>query len=89
MKPILNELATEYGGKATIMTIDVDQSPKLADYFGVNSIPDFSVIVGIEKGKYIYMQQDGTVTRSRFKARIIGLKDKKVFENVLDVTIQK
>jgi len=89
MKPILNELATEYGGKATIMAADVDQSPKLADYFGVNSIPDFSVIVDIEKGKYVYMQQDGTVTTSRSQAKIVGLKDKKVFENVLDITIQK
>lgn len=87
MKPILNELATEYGGKATIMAADVDQSPKLADYFGVKSIPDFSVIVGIEKGKYIYMQQNGTVTQSRSQAKIVGLNDKKVFENVLDVTI--
>ena len=39
MKPILKELATEYEGKATIMSVDVDQSPKLADYFGVELYP--------------------------------------------------
>jgi len=33
MKPILNKLATEYGGKATIMAADVGQSPKLVEYF--------------------------------------------------------
>ena len=89
MKPILNELATEYGGKATIMAADVGQSPKLAEYFGVSSIPDFSVIVGTENGKYFYMQQNGKVTRSRSQARIVGLNDKRVFEKVLDFTIKK
>jgi thioredoxin 1 len=89
MKPILNKLATEYGGKATIMAVDVDQSPKLADYFGVSSIPDFSVIVGTENGKYVYMQQNGKVTRSRSQTKIVGLNDKRVFENVLDFTIKK
>ena len=89
MKPVLNELATEYNGKATIMAVDVDKNPKLADYFGVNSIPDFSVIVRIGKGKYVYMQQDGTVTTSRSQARIVGLKDKTVFEKVLDLIIQQ
>lgn len=89
MKSVLNKLATEYGRTATIMAVDVDQSPKIADYFGVNSIPDFSVIVGNENGKYIYMQQNGKVTRSRSQAKIVGLNDKKVFENVLDFTTQK
>ena len=37
LKPTINELATEYDGKATIMSIDVDKSPTLADYFGVRS----------------------------------------------------
>jgi len=89
MKSTLNKLATEYGGKATVMAVDVDQSPKLADYFGVSSIPDFSVIVGIENGGYIYVQQNGKVTRSRSQAKIVGLNDKKVFEKVLDFTTQK
>ena len=89
MKPIINELATEYRGTATIMTVDVDQSPKLADYFGVSSIPDCSVIVGIEDGKYVYLQQNGKVTKSRSQARILGLNNKTVFEKVLDFAIQK
>jgi len=89
MKPILKELASEYGRKATIMAVDVDQSPELADYFGVNSIPDFSVIVGVEKGKYVYMGHDGTLTMSRSQAKIVGLNGKEVFENVLDFTSQK
>jgi thioredoxin 1 len=57
MKPILSELATEYGGKATIMSLDVDKSADLSDYFVVSSIPDSSVIVGIEKGEYVYLHR--------------------------------
>jgi thioredoxin 1 len=89
MKPILKELATEYEGKATIMSVDVDQSPKLADYFGANSIPDSSVIVGIDNGEYVYMQEDGSVTKDRFKARILGAMDKQVFAKVLDLALQR
>ena len=89
MKPMLKELATEYEGKATIMSVDVDQSPKLADYFVVNSIPDSSVIVGIENGEYVYVQEDGSVTKDRFKARILGAMDKQVFVKVLDLALQK
>lgn len=88
MKPILQDLATEYAGKATIMSIDVDKSPKLTDYFGVNSVPDSSVIVGIENNGYVYMQEDGKVSTDRFQSRILGLRDKQEFKNVLDLALQ-
>jgi len=87
IKPILSSLATEYAKTATIMSIDIDKSPKLEEYFGVGSIPDTCVIVGIENGKYVYMKQDGKVDTDRFKARILGLQDKKVFEKVLDLAL--
>jgi thioredoxin 1 len=88
MKPILKELATEYGGKASITFIDTDKSPKLADYFGVDSIPDSFVIVGIKNGQYVYMKQNGKVTTDRSQARIIGLYDKEVFEKVINLALQ-
>lgn len=87
MRSILNELAAEYKGKATIISVDVDQSPKLADYFGVSSVPDSSVIVRIENGEYVYMQEDGNVTKDRFKARIQGLTDKGIYEKVLNFAL--
>ncbi len=89
MKPILKDLATEYAGKATIMSIDVDKSPKLIDYFGVDSVPDSSVIVGIENNEYVYMQEDGKASKDRFQTRIMGLRDKQEFEKVLDLALQK
>ncbi len=87
MKPILNELAAEHGGEATIMSADVNKDTQLAIYFGVERIPDSSVIVGIENGKYVYMQENGNLTTDRLQARIVGLKDKGVFERVLNFAI--
>ena len=92
IKPRLEELAAEYKGKATIMSIDIDQSPELTKYFGIYFIPDSSVIVDIQNGQYVYMQQDGETTNNRFQARIIGYDDTKgpnktTFENVLDLAL--
>jgi nitrous oxidase accessory protein len=84
MKPILDELAAKYGEKATIMSVNINKNPQLATYFDVGYIPDSSMIVGIENGEYVYMQQDGNITTDRAKARIVGLEDKKVFEKVLE-----
>jgi thiol-disulfide isomerase/thioredoxin len=91
MKPILSELATEYEGKATIMSADVDNSPKLADYYGANVVPVSFVVKGIENGEYVYLQQDGNFSKDRFnaKVRIIGFMDKEAIKNILDLAIQK
>ncbi|MDW5558423.1 MAG: PKD domain-containing protein [Methanosarcina sp.] len=86
MKPILQALATEYKGKATIMSVDIDKSPELASYFGAGDvIPDSTVIV--MNSKYSYMQENGEVTKDRSTARIIGLTDKQELENVLDLAL--
>lgn len=89
MEPILQELANKYEGKATIMSVDIDQSPEFIEYFGVSPIPDSSVIIGIENGEYVYIQEDGNVSKDRFTARILGLRDKQEFEKVLDLALQK
>lgn len=89
MKPILDRLAAEYGGNATIASVDVDQNPELAEYLGVEGIPDSCVIVGIENGKYIYMQENGNVSTDRSQAKMVGLNDsdEKEFEKVLNLAI--
>ena len=38
----LKDLAAEYSGKTTVMSIDMDQSPKLTTYFEIGYIPDTS-----------------------------------------------
>jgi thioredoxin len=89
MEPMLAQLAAEYGDKVTVMTVDIDRSPKLADYFGINVIPDTSVIIGIKKGEYVYMREDGNVSTDRFKARILKLEDKEVFEKTLNFALKR
>ena len=90
MKPILEKLAVEYRGKATIASIDVDQSPELAKYFEVKYLPDSFVIVGIENEKYVYMQKDGKVSTDKSQARMVGLNgtnDEKMFEKIIDLAL--
>lgn len=37
--PVVDALASEYQGRATVAKVNIDQSPKLASVFGVKSIP--------------------------------------------------
>jgi thioredoxin-like negative regulator of GroEL len=84
MKPMLQELATEYEGRARVISVDIDRSHELAVYFGIGYIPDSTVIVGIKDGKYIYMKPDGSVTTDRLQARILGATEKGVLEDVMN-----
>ena len=86
MKPILEKLAAEYKGKATIASIDIYKSPELAKYFGGYNLPDAFVIVGTRNGKYVYINDDGNRTLDRSQARIIGLdvENKNRFEKIID-----
>ena len=87
--PIIHALAGEYEGKASVMYIDADESPKLSNFFNVRSIPDSCVIVGVENGQYIYMAHDGTISNQRESARFIGLTDKQTLAETLDYAIEE
>lgn len=95
MKPVLERLAAEYEKNATIASIDVDQNPELAEYFGVEGIPDSCVITGIKNGTYVYMQEDGNISTDRAKARMVGFnstddannEDEKRLEKVLNFAL--
>jgi Thioredoxin domain-containing protein len=89
LKPILKELAEKYQGKATIASVDVDKSPELGDYFGVEIIPYSFVIVGIENGTYVYMQENGNVSTNISQARFVGRNDtdEEMFKTVLDLAL--
>jgi parallel beta-helix repeat protein len=87
MNPVIRELAAEYGDKATIISVDKDQSPRLETFFGIEYIPDSSVIVGIENGEYVYMKMDGNISKERYEARVIGVRNKEVFEKLLDLAL--
>jgi thiol-disulfide isomerase/thioredoxin len=88
--PTLKELAKEYAGKVTFMSVDIDRSPTLARYFGVSVIPDCSVIVGTKNGKYVYMQQNGKTTTIRSSARITGDKHSiSLYRKILNYAIKR
>jgi thiol-disulfide isomerase/thioredoxin len=86
LKPVLDELAVEYQGKATIAAIDVDKSPELGKYFEVEIIPYSFVVTGIENGKYVYMQKNGNVSTNISQARFVGRNDtdEEMFKKVLN-----
>lgn len=48
--PVLDGLATEYGGRFALAKVDIDRSPKLAAAFSVRSIP---MVIGFRHGKAI------------------------------------
>jgi thioredoxin 1 len=87
MDPLLSDLAAKYGGQATVMSADIVESPQLAVYFGINYIPDSFVLVGIENGEYVYMQDNGNVTTDRLQARVLGAGDSQVYEELMDMAI--
>lgn len=89
IKPILGQIAVEYGSTVTVMSVDMDNSPKIANYFGAYVVPVSFVILDIKNGNYIYMREDGNVSTDKFNAKIIGPRDKDVLEKILDTAIQQ
>jgi len=58
--PIVEELATEYEGKAVIGKVDVDKNPNISTQFGIRNIPALLVF----KGGEIVDKQVGAVPKS-------------------------
>ena len=56
--PTIEELATDYSGKANIAKVDVDEAPGLAEQFGVSSIPTLLVLKdGKEVKRFVGLTQ--------------------------------
>jgi thioredoxin 1 len=55
LKPVLEQLKTEYTGKATFIEYDVDNSPEEAQQYNVTSIP----LVVVEKDGVIIERFQG------------------------------
>lgn len=46
LKPMLEKLAEEYGGRFLLAKVNSDENPELAQHFGVRSIPSVKSLVG-------------------------------------------
>ena len=58
--PVVEELASEYEGKAVIGKVDVDNNPNVSARFGIRSIPTLLVF----KGGEVVDKQIGAVPKS-------------------------
>ena len=83
-KPIVEELAAEYGDQVAFVYINTDKQPQLSNYFNVYYIPDMTMIVSSDNDKFTYLTRWGTLTNDRQEAMMVGPTSK----NVLEVTIQ-
>ena len=64
--PVIEELATEYEGKALIAKVDVDENAELSAQFGIRSIPTILIL----KDGEIVDKQVGVTTKAALAEKI-------------------
>ena len=67
--PVLDELSAELAGKLKIVKVNVDESPDLAQQFGIRSIPTLLVF----KAGTIAGQMVGAMPKAALKAKLESL----------------
>ncbi len=70
--PALDELATEYAGRATIAKVDVDQEQNLAVKFGISGIPALLFFKGGQVVNQLAGAQGKGVLKKALDAAIAG-----------------
>lgn len=66
MAPILKDLATESGDKVSVIKVDVDKNPQVAEHFRIQGVP---TLILFKKGEPIW-RQSGVVPLSKLKSTI-------------------
>lgn len=64
--PVVEELATEYDGKAVIGKVNVDHNPEISSKYGIRSIPTILFI----KGGEVVDKQVGAVSKDVLAGKI-------------------
>lgn len=67
--PVVEELSSEYEGKATIGKVNVDENPEVSSKFGIRSIPTLLFI----KGGEIVDKQVGVAPKSVLQQKLDAL----------------
>jgi thioredoxin 1 len=67
--PIIDELATEYDGKAMIAKVDVDNNQQVAMQYGIRSIPTILMFKGGEQVETIV----GAVPKEQIQSKLNAL----------------
>ena len=63
--PIVDKVAESMSGQATVMKCNVDETPELAQRFGVRSIPTLVILKdGKEVERFVGVQQEATLVAS-------------------------
>jgi thioredoxin 1 len=67
--PYIEEISTEYEGKAIVVKCDVDNNPVVANKFGIRNIPT----VLFFKNGIVADKQIGAVTKNNYSAKLNSL----------------
>ena len=68
--PVLDQIADEYAGRLTVAKVNVDEEPRIAEMFGIRSIPTLVVV----KGREIVAATTGAAPKAEL-ARVLGLDE--------------
>lgn len=66
--PIIDELSTQYEGKAVIGKVNVDENPEISMKYGIRSIPTILII----KDGEVVDKQVGVTTKANLESKIAG-----------------
>ncbi len=67
--PILDEMATELGGKLKVAKVDIDESPEVAARLGVRGIPALFIF----KGGEVVGSRPGSGTKAQLMGFVAGV----------------